>query len=116
MSRHTAETEKYTVCIGVDRPLSYVFAQVLLKDEPEDEETDEAPGFDSIMNNWSVADYGLNGVDIAVEKVEKYLHANESKGIKIPSEMVKALKEEVLIHLRDSKASLNFTEHYGKID
>lgn len=108
MSRHTATTPTFNVCLGVDRPLSHVFAQVFLNNPPEDAEEDTAPGFNNFIN--FPCDH--MGVDEAVHAVEVYVRQTEPN-FNLPPSIQDVLKAEVDLHLSDRSASLNFAKNHG---
>lgn len=111
MSRHTATTPKFNICLGVDRPLSYVFAQVFLNKPIDD--TDNAPGFDNIMTNFPTDADGC--VEDAVNSVIQYVRANGEPDFDIPASIVSALTNEVQIHRINRFADLSMTKNHGFI-
>ena len=111
MSRHTMRTEKFNICLGVDRPLSHVFAQVFLNDVPDGADDESAPGFDCFMN-FPIDTHSIAGVGYACDAVERYVNQNQEAPFKIPFEMIDALTGEVLLHIREPHTSLNITKRY----
>jgi hypothetical protein len=104
-------TKNFNICLGVDRPLSHVFAQIFVNKMPKGAEDDCAPNFDSWMN-FPIATHSVAGIGEAVNAVERYINAHEEAPFRIPHEMVDALTGEVLLHMREPGASLNITKHY----
>lgn len=111
MSRHTASTPNFTVCLGVDRPLSHVFAQVFLNNPPEGVDEDCPPDFD----NFCQFSCDNMGVDEAVHAIEVYVRKTEPNFV-LPASIQITLKQEVALHLSNRQASLNMSRNHGYVD
>lgn len=109
MSQHSFKTAKFNVQMGVDRPLSNVFASIFVNDVPEDAEDDNAPGF----NPFSWYPVSKVGVQTAIHDVEKYIQDNGEPNFKVPATVQPELEKEVKIHLADPNQSLNFGKNHG---
>jgi hypothetical protein len=97
--------------MGVDRPLSHVFASIFLNDA-SDEESDNAPGF----NPFSFYDVSDDGIQDAVYDVEKYIQENGEPNVKIPLELIAKLGEDVQDHIDNPNTSLNRGCYYEFVE
>lgn len=112
MSQHSFKTPKFTVQMGVDRPLSNVFASIFVNDVPEDAEDDNAPGFNPL--SWFAV--SKVGISTAVHDVEKYIQENGEPNVKVPKALIADLERDVQIHLADPNASLNWGNYHGFVE
>ena len=111
MSRHTATTPKFNICLGVDRPLAYVFAQVFLNQPPKDADDDSAQDFNP-FSNYSLATQGINK---AIADIEQYICKNGEPNFKVPATIMPELQKEVDMLLADPNVDLNIGRNHGRV-
>lgn len=109
MSQHHVTTSKFKIMLGVDRPLSHVFASIFLNKAPKDAEDDNAPGF----NPFSWYQVSANGITESIEAVSTYIRANGEPNFNMPVTVARALLNDVNLHLSDRSATLNFMQNHG---
>jgi hypothetical protein len=95
MSRHTTNTSKFEIVLGVDRPLNHVFASVF------DRKGEDAKGFDPF--SWFAPTSA--GVEDAIKAVEGFTKS------KLPESIREALLAD-LMAMQEGQ-SINYSKTHG---